>query len=80
MSRDVSQIITVTDEELVDGMKFFGETMKMVVEPTGCLGLAGLRRMVKSGEIPKDSNCGVVISGGNIDLKRYCELITSSLT
>jgi threonine dehydratase len=80
MSRNVSQIITVTDEELVDGMKFFGETMKMVVEPTGCLGLAGLRKMVKGGEILKDSNCGVVISGGNIDLKRYCELILSSLT
>lgn len=80
MKKHVSQIITVTDEELIDGMKFFGERMKMVVEPTGCLGLAGLRKLVKRGEVPKGSCCGVVISGGNVDLKRYCELISSSLS
>mmetsp|Transcript_12943 Transcript_12943/g.21137 ORF Transcript_12943/g.21137 Transcript_12943/m.21137 type:complete len:169 (+) Transcript_12943:3-509(+) len=79
MKEHVSQMITVTDEELVDGMKFFGERMKMVVEPTGCLGLAGLRKMVKNGEVAKGSCCGVVISGGNVDMKRYCELISSSL-
>eukprot|EP00584_Thalassiosira_punctigera_P025267 CAMPEP_0172575562 /NCGR_PEP_ID=MMETSP1067-20121228/137275_1 /TAXON_ID=265564 ORGANISM="Thalassiosira punctigera, Strain Tpunct2005C2" /NCGR_SAMPLE_ID=MMETSP1067 /ASSEMBLY_ACC=CAM_ASM_000444 /LENGTH=339 /DNA_ID=CAMNT_0013368213 /DNA_START=26 /DNA_END=1045 /DNA_ORIENTATION=+ len=78
MKKHVSQMITVTDEELVDEMKFFGERMKMVVEPTGCLGLAGLRKMVKSGEVRNGSACGVVISGGNIGLKRYCELISSS--
>ncbi|EED91621.1 serine/threonine dehydratase [Thalassiosira pseudonana CCMP1335] len=77
MKELVSQIITVTDRELIDDMKFFGERMKMVVEPTGCLGLAGLRKMVKSGEVAKGSRCGVVISGGNVDLKRYCELISS---
>lgn len=80
MKEHVSQIITVTDEDLVDEMKFFGERMKMVVEPTGCLGLAGLRKMVKSGDVPKGSCCGVVISGGNIDLERYCELISASLS
>ena len=80
MRRRVSRIVTVTDEELVNEMKFFGERMKMVVEPTGCLGLAGLRKMVNGGEIEKGSRCGVVISGGNVDLGRYCELISSSLS
>jgi len=79
MKKHVSQIITVTDAELIDGMIFFGERMKMVVEPTGCLGLAGLRKMVASGEVPKGSSCGIVVSGGNVDLKTYCELISSSL-
>ncbi|KAL7545697.1 hypothetical protein ACHAWF_009047 [Thalassiosira exigua] len=79
MKQNVSQIITVTDDELIDGMKFFGERMKMIVEPTGCLGLMGLKKMVKRGEVPKGSCCGVVVSGGNVDLKRYCELISSSL-
>jgi threonine dehydratase len=78
MQRHVKKIVTVTDEELVHDMKFFGETMKMVVEPTGCLGLAGLRKMVENGEVPKGSCCGVVISGGNVDLERYCKLISSS--
>jgi threonine dehydratase len=78
MKRNVSKIITVTDEQLIDEMKFFGERMKMIVEPTGCLGLAGLRKMVKSGEIEKGANCGVIISGGNVDLERYCKLISST--
>ena len=77
MQRNVSKIVTVTDDELIEDMKFVGQTMKMVVEPTGCLGLAGLRKMVKSGEVPKGSCCGVVISGGNIDLDRYCRLMSS---
>ena len=78
MQKNVEKIITVTDQELIDEMKFFGERMKMIVEPTGCLALAGLRSMVKIGEIPKGSNCGVVISGGTVDLDRYCKLISST--
>lgn len=77
MQKHISKIITVTDAELIDDMKFTGQTMKMIVEPTGVLGLAGLRKMVASGEVPKGSNCGVVISGGNVDLERYCRLISS---
>lgn len=74
----MERIVTVTDEELVEEMRFFGERMKMVVEPTGCLGLAGLRKMVERGEVEKGSCCGVVISGGNVDLERYCRLISKS--
>jgi len=74
----VHSIITVTDQELIDDMKFFGERMKMTVEPTGCLSIAGLRKMVRQGEIPAGSRCGVIISGGNVDLTRYCELISSA--
>ena len=76
MKEKVDKIITVSDEELVEGMKFFGERMKMIVEPTGCLGLAGLRKLVSSGEIPAGSTCGVIISGGNVDMARYCELLS----
>lgn len=78
MKEKVTKIITVSDEDLVEDMKFFGERMKMIVEPTGCLGLAGLRKMVQSGEIPKGSRCGVIVSGGNVDLGRYSQLILSS--
>lgn len=72
----VEKIITVSDEELIDDMAFFGERMKMIVEPTGCLGLAGLRKMVREGSIPAGSKCGIIISGGNVDLARYCELVS----
>ncbi|CAB9510270.1 L-threo-3-hydroxyaspartate ammonia-lyase [Seminavis robusta] len=76
MKDKVDHIITVSDEELVEGMKFFGECMKMIVEPTGCLGLAGLRKLVANGTIAKGSKCGVIISGGNVDLSRYSDLVS----
>uniref|UniRef100_A0A7S1VGT2 Tryptophan synthase beta chain-like PALP domain-containing protein n=1 Tax=Grammatophora oceanica TaxID=210454 RepID=A0A7S1VGT2_9STRA len=77
MQDKVDRIITVTDDELVEGMRFFGERMKIIVEPTGCLGIAGLQKMVSAGEIPAGSKCGVLISGGNVDLARYCELVNA---
>ena len=43
--RDVDDILTATDAELVEAMRFFAERMKIVVEPTGCLGLAAVRRL-----------------------------------
>eukprot|EP00980_Cylindrotheca_fusiformis_P009827 scaffold2164_cov106-Cylindrotheca_fusiformis.AAC.10 len=77
MKQRVEKIVTVSDEELIDGMRFFGERMKMIVEPTGCLSLAGLRKLVKRGEVPPGSNCGVIISGGNVDMARYCALLNA---
>ena len=41
--RDVTDILTVTDAELVAAMRFFAQRMKIVVEPTGCLGFAAVR-------------------------------------
>mmetsp|Transcript_15994 Transcript_15994/g.20900 ORF Transcript_15994/g.20900 Transcript_15994/m.20900 type:complete len:344 (-) Transcript_15994:134-1165(-) len=75
MKKHVDRIITVSDDELIDNMRFFGERMKMIVEPTGCLGIAGLKKLVASGEVSPGSNCGVIISGGNVDLARYSRLL-----
>lgn len=47
--------------------------MKMVIEPTGCLGLAGAQY---SGIDFKGKRVGVMISGGNVDLERFAKLIT----
>ena len=63
--RDVDDILTVTDEELVACMRFFAERMKMVVEPTGCLAFAAAR---KHRAQLQGKRVGVIISGGNIDL------------
>ena len=46
--------------------------MKILVEPTGCLGLAGAKNC---GLNLKGKKVGVIISGGNVDLSRYAELI-----
>ena len=72
--RDVDDVLTASDAELVDAMRFFAERMKIVVEPTGGLGFAAARRMATS---LKGQRVGVVISGGNVDLRRFAELVAS---
>ena len=72
IQRDVDDIFTVTDEQLVEAMRFFAERMKMVVEPTGCLAFAGAIAAAKAIE---GQRVGIVISGGNVDLSRYASLI-----
>ena len=67
--RDVDDILTATDAELVEAMRFFAERMKMVVEPTGCLGFAAARRMKRRAA---GQRVGVIVSGGNVDLARFC--------
>lgn len=73
IQRDVDDILTVSDEQLVAGLRFFAERMKMVVEPTGCLGLAAVREM---GAALEGKRVGVIVSGGNIDLDRYARLLS----
>ena len=73
IQKNVSNIFTVTDDQLIESMRFCAQTMKMVVEPTGCLALAGLHQC---GLNLKGKRVGVVISGGNIDISKYCELLS----
>ena len=70
--RDVDDILTVTDAELVEAMAFAAARMKLVIEPTGCLGFAAARRM--KDEL-RGKRVGVLISGGNVDLARFCALL-----
>lgn len=62
--RHVDNMVTVTDEELLQTMFFLWERMKLVIEPTGALAAAGLLHQ-KVGAIGR---VGVIISGGNVDL------------
>jgi threonine dehydratase len=68
----VHDMTTVDDRELLDAMLYLWERMKIVVEPTGALGAAGL---FKAGRAAAGQRVGVVISGGNVDLKAICRLI-----
>ncbi len=70
--RDVSDVLTATDAQLVEAMRFFAERMKMVVEPTGCLAAAAAFNAIAP---VAGKRVGVLISGGNIDLLRFGELI-----
>lgn len=70
--RDVDDVLTAPDAALVECMAFLAERMKLVVEPTGCLGFAAARAM---GERLRGLRVGVILSGGNVDLARFCELL-----
>jgi threonine dehydratase len=72
--RDVEDVLTVSDAQLVEGMRFFAERMKLVVEPTGCLGFAAACAMKAQ---LQGKRIGVLISGGNVDLERYCALLAT---
>jgi threonine dehydratase len=62
----VSDIVTVPDDALVRAMRFFAERMKIVVEPTGCLAAAAAFEAA----VPvRGKRVGVILSGGNVDLK-----------
>ena len=72
----VRDILAVSDDELVDGMKFFASRMKMVVEPTGCLAFAGARQMASK---LQGKRVGVIVSGGNVDLDRFAALVSKTV-
>ena len=70
--RDVDDILTATDAELVDCMGFLATRMKIFVEPTGCLGFAAARQRAADFQ---GKRIGVLISGGNVDIERFCALL-----
>ncbi|MER5326030.1 threo-3-hydroxy-L-aspartate ammonia-lyase [Streptosporangium roseum] len=72
--REVDDILTVTDSELVECMRIFGSVMKIVVEPTGCLGFAAVRKLAPR---LRGGRVGVIVSGGNVDLDRFVSLLAS---
>ena len=69
--RDVDDIRTASDRQLIDCMRFFAARMKLIVEPTGCLGLAAAREMKTQ---LQGQRIGIILSGGNVDIGRFCSL------
>lgn len=61
----VDEIITVTENEILEAMRFLWERMKLVVEPSGAVPLAGLFKIKK---LVSNQRVGVILSGGNVDL------------
>ncbi|KKM80781.1 hypothetical protein LCGC14_1336460 [marine sediment metagenome] len=73
----VDMIITVSERQILEAMRFLWERMKLVVEPSGACSLAGvLSRKITI----EDKKVGVIISGGNIDLTDFFKLIENKIT
>jgi threonine dehydratase len=67
---NVDDMVTATDDELIEAVLFVLERLRLVAEPTGALGLAALL----SGRVGRSARrIGVLISGGNIDLSMVSE-------
>jgi threo-3-hydroxy-L-aspartate ammonia-lyase len=66
----VDEVVLVSDAEIVDAMTFLFDRMKLVVEPSGAVGVAALLAGRVRGE-----RVGVVISGGNVGASRFAELV-----
>jgi threonine dehydratase len=68
---NVDEMVTVSDDDLVRTMRFVWERLKLVVEPTGVLGLAA----AFCGKLdPAGRRVGVILSGGNVDLSTALSL------
>ena len=73
IQRYAHDILAIEDEKLIGAMQFFAERMKLVVEPTGCLGAAAVIREL----VPvRGMRIGVILSGGNVDLATYAACMT----
>jgi threonine dehydratase len=70
--REVADIFTVTDAELIEALRMLAERLKLVVEPTGCLGFAAARSHALAGQ-----RVGIILSGGNVDAARLARLLAA---
>ena len=73
IQRLVSEVVLVSDGELLDAMRFAFDRLKIVLEPSGACGLAALL----AGRVDPGARCGVILSGGNVGLERFAELYRS---
>ena len=63
----VTQIITVSEREIIDAMRIVWERMKIIIEPSCAVPLAAVLKE-KSGL--KNKKVGVILTGGNVDLEQ----------
>jgi threonine dehydratase len=61
----VDDILTVSDEEIIEAMRLIYERMKIVIEPSCAVPLAAV---LKNKERVKGQTVGIILSGGNVDL------------
>ena len=66
----ITDVITVTDEEIVSSMRLVWERMKLVIEPSAAVGLAAVLTDKFKTVQSSVENVGVILCGGNMDLNK----------
>jgi len=67
IDRFVKEIITVSEDEIINAMKLIWERMKIVIEPSSAVAFAALLKNIHEF---KNKKIGIIVSGGNVDLAR----------
>src|SRR5581483_11948622 len=70
--RSLDGILLVSDQEIADAMRFLFERLKLVVEPSGASAFAALLKYPRRFA---GRRIGVTLSGGNVGVDRFCELM-----
>jgi threonine dehydratase len=65
--QNVDDIITVSEENIVKGMRLIWERMKIIIEPSAAVPVAAL---LENPELFKGAKVGIILSGGNVDLTK----------
>jgi threo-3-hydroxy-L-aspartate ammonia-lyase len=68
----VDDMATVTEQAIVEAVRFLFLRLKLVVEPSGALGVAALM----SGAVKGSGRVGVILSGGNIDAETMTTILS----
>jgi len=71
----VEEMQTVTEEAIVEAVRFLFYRMKLVVEPSGALGVAALL----SGAVKPGNRTGIIISGGNVDSETFRKILANEI-
>lgn len=69
----VDEMVTVSESAIVEAVKFLFQRTKLVVEPSGALGLAALM----SGAVKANGRVGIILSGGNMDAATVARILQS---
>ena len=67
VSNYVTDMFTVTEEEIVEAMYLCWQRMKIVIEPSSAVTIAAI---LKNPEVFAGKKVGVILTGGNVDLKK----------
>ncbi len=83
LSRYLARVVTVSEAEIADAVRFYASKSRLVVEPTGAISLAALRRLLSEGTVDGitllPGPTVVVASGGNVDATMLCDLLAAKV-
>ena len=65
IQENVDEIITLSEEEIINSMQMIWERMKIIIEPSCAISLAAI---IKNREMFEGKKVGLIMSGGNVDL------------